>query len=61
MMRKVSDYKRHAQECRDMAAKAQNPLHRQQLRQMAKVWDMLAQDRAKSLGVDPNTPSMGGK
>jgi hypothetical protein len=42
---RVSEYKRHALECRDMAAKAET-------QDMAEAWDMLAREQAKRLGLD---------
>lgn len=46
-MRKVSEYEQHARECRAMAAKTQNPTHKQQLEEMAEAWTMLATERRK--------------
>jgi len=47
-MRKISEYLRHAQECRDMARKVQ-PEHRAQLENMAATWEQLAESRTKQL------------
>ncbi len=44
-MRKVEDYKRHAEECRAMARNASNEEHRQGLVRMAETWESLATDR----------------
>jgi hypothetical protein len=44
-MRKVDDYRRHADECRAMARNATNDEHRQGLLNMAETWDRLAADR----------------
>ena len=44
-MQKVEDYKRHADECRQMAQAAANPEHRTMLLNMAATWDGLAQAR----------------
>jgi hypothetical protein len=46
-VRKVSDYEKHADECRAMARKTLNPLHKQQLEEMADVWALLASARRK--------------
>ena len=46
LVMKVSDYKRHAHECRTMAVNIISPLHRKLLLQMAETWDMLADERA---------------
>ena len=48
-MRKVSEYKKHADECRKMAANTQNPEHKKQLQVMAEAWEMLATEREKQL------------
>jgi hypothetical protein len=47
-MRKISEYLRHAQECRDMARKVQLE-HRAQLENMAATWEQLAESRTKQL------------
>lgn len=47
-MRKVEEYLEHAEQCREMARKAQ-PEHRQQLLQMAQTWAELAETRRKQL------------
>lgn len=48
-MQKVSEYRAHAQECRDMALKMSDPVHKQQLEEMAEAWEMLAREREKQL------------
>jgi hypothetical protein len=48
-MRKVSEYEQHATECRQMAVKMSNPVHKEQLEEMAKAWSMLADERRKQL------------
>ncbi|MFZ0065321.1 MAG: hypothetical protein WAK90_04045 [Pseudolabrys sp.] len=47
-MKKIGEYLRHADECRDMARTAQ-PAHRQQLVQMAETWEQLAEARRQQL------------
>jgi hypothetical protein len=49
IMRKVSDYEQHADECRAMAATIKNPTHKQQLEEMAEAWAMLARVRRRQL------------
>ena len=44
-MRKVEDYKRHADECRAMARGTTNENQRQGLLRMAETWESLAKDR----------------
>jgi hypothetical protein len=48
-MRKLSEYKDHAQECRRLATQMQNPAHKTQLQEMAQTWEMLAAEREKQL------------
>ena len=47
-MRKLSEYREHAAECREMARTAP-PTHRQQLEQMAATWEQLAVARQRKL------------
>ena len=47
-MKKMTDYLRHAAECRDMARSA-SPSHKHQLEQMAEVWVQLADARRRKL------------
>ena len=44
-MKKASEYRHHAQECRQLARGAQNPGQRAQLLDMAQTWEYLAKDR----------------
>jgi hypothetical protein len=48
-MRKVSEYIQHANDCRDMAAKARRQEHKLQLQQMAEAWEMLATERQRKI------------
>lgn len=48
-MRKVEDYKRHADECRLLAAGATNDDTRRQLLDMVETWESLARDRAAQI------------
>ncbi|MGC1359424.1 MAG: hypothetical protein WA851_27225 [Xanthobacteraceae bacterium] len=60
-MRKVSEYKQHAAECRQMAAKIRDQDQKKQLEEMAEAWTMLATERARQLAkqnerlVDPES------
>ena len=47
-MKKVEEYLEHAAECREMAQSAP-PQHRQQLEEMAKTWEQLAEARHREL------------
>jgi hypothetical protein len=44
-MLKVDDYRRHAAECRRLAATAALPHLREELTKMAEAWDALADQR----------------
>lgn len=48
-MKKVSEYREHARECRSIAAKMPNNEHRDQLLAMADTWDQLASERERKL------------
>ena len=48
-MRKVDEYRRHAAECRQLAAATSNADSRRQLLDMAETWDGLARDREEQL------------
>jgi hypothetical protein len=48
-MRKVSDYRKHAEECRKLMRGAKTPEHREMLHQMAETWESLAESREKQL------------
>ena len=47
-MKKVADYRQHAEECRVMARRAGSAAHRDMLFNMAATWDSLAEERIKS-------------
>jgi hypothetical protein len=49
MMLKVAEYRAHASDCRNMAAKATDPGHRKMLEDMAAAWESLASEREKFL------------
>jgi hypothetical protein len=44
-MRKASEYRAHARECRELAAKMVAERDRQMLMKMATLWEQLAEDR----------------
>lgn len=48
-MRKAEEYKKHADECRQLAAAASNEDSRHQLLEMAETWESLARDRLDQL------------
>jgi hypothetical protein len=45
-MKKASEYRQHAEECRQLAARMEQGEHRSQLLEMAATWDKLAQERS---------------
>jgi hypothetical protein len=47
-VKKASEYRRHAAECREMANRASGP-QRDQLLEMARTWDVLADNRDKQI------------
>ncbi len=52
-MKKASEYRLHAQECRQLAAKMDLGDQREQLLGMARHWDQLATDRAALIQAHP--------
>jgi hypothetical protein len=51
-MKKASEYRQHAEECRALANQMQGS-HREQLLQMARTWDKLAEDRSDLIRRHP--------
>jgi len=47
-MRKVSQYRQHAKECRGLANQSRSPEHRQMPLNIAATWESLANDRIKT-------------
>ena len=47
-MKKASEYRQHAEECRTLAKQVTEGPQRDQLLEMAKTWDALAEDRGRS-------------
>jgi hypothetical protein len=52
-MKKASEYRQHALECRELAAKMDSGDQREQLMAMARHWDQLAADRADLVRLHP--------
>jgi hypothetical protein len=48
-MRKIDDYRQHAEQCREMARRARGPEERDMLLNMAETWESLARDREQQL------------
>ena len=49
MSMRVSDFRKHAEECRQLAGQSTSPDIREQLLKLAETWDELAQQRAQEL------------
>lgn len=47
-MKKASEYKEHAEECRALARRSKSPEDRDMLLNMAATWDSLAENRLKA-------------
>ena len=58
-MRKLSEYQAHAEECRQMAVRMRDPVHKKQLEDMAEAWSMLATEREKQLLKQANGQQAG--
>jgi hypothetical protein len=48
-MKKASEYRQHAEECRSLARKLEAGEHRELLVTMASTWDTLADERERDL------------
>ena len=47
-MKKVSDYRQHAAECRALAQQMKPADQRERLLEMARTWDKLAEERERA-------------
>jgi hypothetical protein len=54
LVRKVSEYQKHAEECQKLAAKMKDSTHKSQLEDMANAWAMLARERTKQIEKQAN-------
>ncbi len=52
-MKKASEYREHARECRELAAAMESVEQRAQLLEMADHWDKLAKDRLALINRHP--------
>ena len=59
-MKKASEYRQHAEECRVLAAGMESAEHREQLLQMAEHWERLAQDRTILIRRNPDLAARDG-
>jgi hypothetical protein len=53
-MKKASEYRQHAKECRDLAAQMESAPQREQLIEMAEHWEKLARDRLALIAKHPD-------
>lgn len=58
-MKKASEYRQHAQECRELAAQMASPDQRGQMLEMAEHWERLAADRAALIRNHPELAHKG--
>ena len=52
-MRKASEFRRHAEECRALARNADNDEQRRQLLEMSATWERIADEREKLIARHP--------
>lgn len=52
-MKKASEYRQHAEECRTLARQMKEGLQREQLLRMAQNWDQMAEDRERLARLHP--------
>jgi CelD/BcsL family acetyltransferase involved in cellulose biosynthesis len=53
-MKKASEYRDHARECRDLAAKMETAEDREQMLSIAAHWERLAEDRLELIRNHPD-------
>lgn len=58
-MKKASEYRLHAKECRDLAAHMEQAPQREQLLEMADHWEQLARDRVALITNHPELAHAG--
>jgi hypothetical protein len=56
-MKTVAEYRKHAQECRDLAQRAKSPEEREMILHMAETWDDLARARERKLTKERRRPT----
>jgi hypothetical protein len=52
-VKKASEYRKHAEECRILARRETEAEHRDQLLEMAAVWEQLARERSELIANHP--------
>jgi hypothetical protein len=56
-MKKASEYRQHAQECRELARGSTADDHRDQLLRMAETWEQLATERERLVRRQQGEPA----
>jgi hypothetical protein len=51
-MKKISEYRQHAEDCKALLSGAKSPEHREMLMNMAATWEALVVAREKRLAKD---------
>jgi hypothetical protein len=59
-MRKVEEYRRNADECRQLATRSSNDETRTQLLHMAETWEGLARDREEQIARQERMSALDG-
>ena len=60
-MRKIEEYRRHAEECRQLAMASSIDESRRQLLEMAETWDGLARNREEQIARQKRIAAMESK
>jgi len=60
-MKTVAEYRRHADECRELARRARSPEEREMILQIAQTWDKLAKARERKITKERPLPISRGK
>ena len=57
-MRKIEEYKEHAEECRTLARRSKSQADRDMLMNMATTWESLAEGRTRSMEIKNRLATM---
>jgi hypothetical protein len=60
-VKKASEYRRHAEECRNLAKAISNPEHLAALAKMTEAWESLARKRVERIARDKRMASLEGR
>jgi hypothetical protein len=56
-MKTVAEYRRHAEECRELARRARSPEEREMILHIAQTWDKLAKGRERKVTKERPLPT----